>query len=112
MQKINKSFRFGALSLFELLFFSLKYEYFLQFLASQFAFPIHPLQTIRCANTLAKKVSDFPVPSRMSPTKLSLAGNNLITVFPARESLVSDIPAGDAKIANLFIQCAIRGKII
>jgi hypothetical protein len=24
---------------------------------------------------------------------------------PARESLVSDIPAGDGKIANLFLQC-------
>ncbi len=38
----------------------------------------------------------------MSLTKLSLAGNNLITIFPARESLVSYIPAGDGKIANLF----------
>ncbi len=25
--------------------------------------------------------------------------------FPSRESLVSDIPAGDRKIANLFSQC-------
>ncbi len=33
-------------------------------------------------------------------TKLSLAWNNLI--IPARESLVSDIPAGDEKAANLF----------
>jgi hypothetical protein len=33
----------------------------------------------------------------MSLTKLSLAGNNL--------SLVSDIPAGEGKIANLFLQC-------
>jgi hypothetical protein len=39
----------------------------------------------------------------MSPTKLSLAGNNL--VFPARESLVSDITAGDGKIANHLLQC-------
>ncbi len=36
----------------------------------------------------------------ISLTKLSLAGNNLI--FPARESLVSNIPPGDGKIANLF----------
>jgi hypothetical protein len=48
----------------------------------------------------------------MSLTKLSLAWNNLIILgresklFHARESLVSDIPAGDGKIANLFLQCS------
>jgi hypothetical protein len=42
-------------------------------------------------------------PAGMSLIKLSLAAKNLI--FPARESLVSDIPAGDGKIANLFLQC-------
>jgi hypothetical protein len=37
----------------------------------------------------------------MSLTKLSLAGNNLI--IPGRsESLVSEIPDGGGKIANLF----------
>ncbi len=36
----------------------------------------------------------------MSLTKLSLAG--IIKFFPARESLVSDIPAGDGKTADLF----------
>ncbi len=44
-----------------------------------------------------KKVSDFPVPSR---------------VFPARESLVSDIPAGDRKIANLFLQCTLLVNVM
>ncbi len=34
---------------------------------------------------------------------LSLGGNNLI--FPAKEGLVSDIPARDGKIGNLFLQC-------
>jgi hypothetical protein len=29
----------------------------------------------------------------------------MIKLIPARESLVSDIPAGDRKIANLFLQC-------
>ncbi len=45
----------------------------------------------------------------MSLTKLSLVWNSLIIkiiiiikLFPARESLVSDIPAGDGKIDNLF----------
>jgi hypothetical protein len=32
----------------------------------------------------------------------------IIKLFPARESLASDIPAGDRKTANLFLQC--RGK--
>jgi hypothetical protein len=38
-----------------------------------------------------KKVTDFPVKSR----------DAIIKLFPARESLVSDIPAWDGKIANL-----------
>ncbi len=37
-------------------------------------------------------------------TKLSQACG-VIKLFPARESLVSDIPAGDGKTANLFLQC-------
>jgi len=43
--------------------------------------------------------------SRLQPalTKLSWPGIN--KVFPARESLVSDIPAGDGKNYNLFFQC-------
>jgi hypothetical protein len=40
----------------------------------------------------------------MSLTKLSLGGNNDVTskLFPPRESLVSDIPAGDGNIKKLF----------
>ncbi len=34
----------------------------------------------------------------------------IIKLFPARESLVSDIPAGDEKIANLFLQCTFSVK--
>ncbi len=30
----------------------------------------------------------------------------IIKLFPAREGLVSDIPAGDGKTANLFLQCS------
>jgi hypothetical protein len=48
----------------------------------------------------------FPSPAGMSLTKLSLAKN--IHILPARESLVSDIPAGDGKIVNLFLQCELR----
>ncbi len=50
----------------------------------------------------------FPSPAGMSLTKLSLGGNNdvIYKLFPPRESLVSDISAGDGKIVNLFLQCA------
>jgi hypothetical protein len=40
----------------------------------------------------------------MSLTKLSLVGNNdvIYKLFPPRESLVSDIPAGDGNIKSFF----------
>jgi hypothetical protein len=40
----------------------------------------------------------------MSLTKLSLGGNNdfICKLFPPRESLLSDIPAGDGNIEKLF----------
>jgi hypothetical protein len=41
----------------------------------------------------------------MSPTKLFLAGKNKL--FPATESLVGDIPAGDGKITAHFLQCTL-----
>ncbi len=44
-----------------------------------------------------KKVSDFPVPSRDVTNQ-----PGLIKLFPSRESLVSDIPAWDGKMASLF----------
>ncbi len=50
-----------------------------------------------------KRLAIFPSSVGMSLTKLSLAGKN--KWFTAKESLVSDIPAGDGKIVNLFIQC-------
>ncbi len=48
-----------------------------------------------------KKVREFPVPSRDVTTKLSMGGNyDVITeLFLPR---VSDIPAGDGKLVNLF----------
>jgi hypothetical protein len=42
----------------------------------------------------------FPSSAGMPLNKPSLGGNNLI--FPARKGLVSDIPARDGKIDNLF----------
>jgi hypothetical protein len=54
-----------------------------------------------------KKVREFPVPSRDVTTKLSLGGNNdvITELFLTRGSLVSDIPAGDGKLVNLFLRC-------
>ncbi len=55
-----------------------------------------------------KKVREFPVPSRDVTTKLSLGGNNdvITELFLPRGRLVSDIPAGDRKLVNLFLRCA------
>ncbi len=55
-----------------------------------------------------KKLFDIPVPpAGMLLTKLSLCGNYDVThkLFLPRESLVSDIPAGDGNIEKLFLQC-------
>jgi hypothetical protein len=55
-----------------------------------------------------KKVREFPVPSRDVTTKLSLGGNNdvITELFLPWGSLVSDIPAGDGKLVNLFLRCS------
>ncbi len=50
-----------------------------------------------------KSFAIFPSPAEMSLTKLSLAG------FLVRQSLVSDISAGDGKMAKLFLQ--LRGWV-
>ncbi len=50
-----------------------------------------------------KELAVFPSPAGMSLIKLFLGGNNL--VFSRPESLVSDILAGDGKMANSFLQC-------
>jgi hypothetical protein len=54
-----------------------------------------------------KKVRKFPVPRQDVTTKLSLGGNNdvITELFLPRGSLVSDIPAGDGKLVNLFLRC-------
>ncbi len=49
-----------------------------------------------------KMLGIFPSPAGMLLTKLSQAGKNLII---SAQSLFSDIPAGDEKIADLFLQC-------
>jgi hypothetical protein len=54
-----------------------------------------------------KSFSIFPSSAGTSLTKLSVGMNNLYmkSLFPPRESLVSDIPAGDGNIEKLFLRC-------
>ncbi len=58
-----------------------------------------PNQKPHCKKSLAI----FSSPAGMSPIKLSMARNNY---SPLGEISVSDIPAGDGKIAKNFLQCA------
>jgi hypothetical protein len=55
--------------------------------------------------------SIFQSPARMSLNKLSLGGyyDVIYKLFPPRESLVSDIPAGDRNIKKLFLRCTYQG---
>ncbi len=51
-----------------------------------------------------KKVKRFPV-SSMDVTNQTIPGRENFKLCLALESFVNDIPAGDGKIANLFLQC-------
>jgi hypothetical protein len=55
----------------------------------------HPSNTAHCK----KWFPIFLSPAGMSPNSLWLG---IIKLFPARESLISDIPTGDRKIFNLY----------
>ncbi len=63
----------------------------------------YTLYTLYTLQYTVKKVKNFPSPTGMSLTKRSLAGNNEIIPGIWRV-LFSDIPAGDGKIVNLFLQ--------
>jgi len=63
--------------------------------------------TISSPTYTVKKVFRFPVPSRVV-TDQTLPGQEKNNYFPSRESLVSDIPAGDGKIFNLFFSVGLR----
>jgi hypothetical protein len=61
----------------------------------------------RCSCTVKKTV-----PSR-DVTDQTLSGREKTKFFPPRKSLISDIPAGDGKTANSFLQCAVApGAVI
>ncbi len=64
---------------------------------------------MRACLNCKKRFAIFPSTAVMSLTKLSLDGNNL--TIPAQGEFGpwdSDIPAGDGKIVNLFLQCISR----
>jgi hypothetical protein len=67
-------------------------------------------RTIHCK----KRISIFLSPAGMSLTKLSLVGNNDVInkLFPPRESLVSDIPAGDGNIEKLFYGVVTKKRLL
>ncbi len=50
----------------------------------------------------------------MSLTKLALDGNNdvIYKLFPPRESLVNDIPAGDGNIKKFFLRCSLLSTAV
>jgi hypothetical protein len=54
-----------------------------------------------------KKVREFPVP-RWDVTTLGGKNDVITELFLPRGSLVSDIPAGDRKLVNLLLRCALR----
>jgi hypothetical protein len=66
-----------------------------------------------CIYTVKKAFRYSRPPSGMSLSKLSLGGNNydIYKLFPPRESLVSDIPAGDWNIEKIFLRCRQRVAI-
>jgi hypothetical protein len=68
--------------------------------------------TVMMASHTVKRLAIYPSPAGTPLTKLSLAGNNLIIPGQRPGSLVSDIPAGDGKIANLFLQCKYHSAAI
>jgi hypothetical protein len=57
------------------------------------------VRTLHCK----KRLAVFPSPAGCHLPNSPWAR---IKLFPARESLLSDIPAGDGKAANLFLQCS------
>jgi hypothetical protein len=56
-------------------------------------------------SSLEKKLQHISAHSAKLAVVHNCSDQRLIKLFPARESLVSDIPAGDGKNDNLFLQC-------
>jgi hypothetical protein len=71
----------------------------LKFPAGGFGADVTIKVTAEIIQYTVKKVTNLPVPS-WHVTNRTRPG--IIKLFPARENLVSDIPAGDGKIVNFF----------
>jgi hypothetical protein len=52
-----------------------------------------------------KKVHEFPISRGMSLTKFPLGRFSYDVIIPAQGEFGSDIPAGDGKVASLFLRC-------
>jgi hypothetical protein len=59
--------------------------------------------TVKKGERFSRPQSGCHLPNSPWPGIISIPG-----VFPARESLVSDIPTGDGKNSSLFLQCMAR----
>ncbi len=79
--------------------YPLSLKWFLFPLAHPFPFTQNGISSLHCKKRLAVS----PSPGGMSLT--TLPWPEKMELFPAKESLVSHIPAGDVKNANLFLQC-------
>jgi hypothetical protein len=66
-------------------------------------FPRGKVVPPKCGYTV-KKVAHFPLPSR-DVTNQTLPGRELFNYSRLGRVLVSDIPARDRKIDNIFLQC-------
>jgi hypothetical protein len=75
------------------------------------AFPYKCIAVLRYLYTVKKSFSIFPSPAGMPLTKLSLGGNYdvIYKLLLPRESLVSDIPAGDENIEKFFYSINMTG---
>ncbi len=64
--------------------------------------------------TVKKRFESFPSTAGMSLPNSPLGGNNdvITELFLPRVSLVSDIPAGDGKLVNLFLRCRLVSRLL
>ncbi len=65
---------------------------------------VHISSVVLLTSYTVKKVNEFPVPQAGCHLPNS-SWTGIIKLFPSRDSLVSDIPPGDGKMPNLFLQC-------
>jgi hypothetical protein len=80
-----------------------------QFLVWEYLFRIFGIVSLRRKYSIVNSfifLSLLPRLSMSAPRCKKWLAIKLIKLFPSRQSLVSDIPAGDGNVANLFLQCS------